>query len=457
MTPRRRRPSARLLALSLSSVAIGGLAVAGLAVPAVAAEAASASVTGTITSPASVPGSHRYTVQAWSTADDVRDADLAASTTTTLASGATGVYTLPALESGSYVIRVLEQPTGSGVPAVGDEFWEHSDWVGSATSIEVGGAEVSGVDFTPSAYSFSSLRVEGSDRYGTSVATTQAFEPGVPVLYVASGEKWADALSAGPAATVQGGALLLTDPNEMPAAVSAEITRLAPRKVVVVGSELTVSAAVLGQIDALVAGPVTRLGGTDRYDTSRLIVADAFPAGSSDEVFLATGGNFPDALSVAPVAGRAGAPVLLVDGAEDSLDAATTSALSRLGAESAVVIGQEPSISAGIEGELVSSGAVDETTRIGGASRYATSRLINEAYPSEPLVDTTYLASGEGFADALSGATAAAAQGSSITLSYPACVPAETVDSLKRLHLDTANVLGSELTLSRAAGTITAC
>ncbi|MCJ1704223.1 cell wall-binding repeat-containing protein [Rathayibacter sp. VKM Ac-2926] len=200
-----------------------------------------------------------------------------------------------------------------------------------------------------------------------------------------------------------------------------------------------------------------RIGGTDRYDTSRRIVADAFPAGSAEDVFLATGGNFPDALSVGPVAGRLGEPVLLVDGANAALDAATRAAVSRLDPTTAVVLGQEPSISAGIQAELTSAGLVDRTTRIGGESRYATSRLINEAYAPAELTDTTYLASGEGFADALSGAAIAAADGSPISLSRPECVPAATVDSLKRLHLDYAVVLGSELTLSAEVGRVAAC
>ncbi|MWV60146.1 cell wall-binding repeat-containing protein [Rathayibacter sp. VKM Ac-2754] len=450
MTPRRRRT----LLLSLSSVAIGALAAVGFAAP---ASAASAPISGSITSPAGVAGSHRYVVQAWSVdGDSFDEAELAGSTTTTLASGATGAYTLPALPSGSYTVRVLEQPAGSGVPTVADEFWMDTDWVRAATSVEVGESPVSDISFTPEAYSFSSARIEGGDRYATSVATTQSVQPGVPVLYLASGEKWADALSAGPAAAIQGGALLLTDPNTLFATVSAEIERLAPVKTIVVGSEQTVSAAVYSQIDAVV-GDLERIGGSDRYDTSRQIVADAFPAGSADDVFLATGGNFPDALSVAPVASRSGEAVLLVDGAEDDLDAPTTAALKRLDPTTAVVIGQEPSISAGIETALTASGAVDDTTRIGGPSRYATSRLINEAFPPAPLTDTTYIASGEGFADALSGATVAAANGAPISLSYPSCVPAETVDSLKRLHLDYAFVLGSELTLSRAISTVTPC
>ncbi|QHC57407.1 cell wall-binding repeat-containing protein [Rathayibacter sp. VKM Ac-2760] len=453
MTPRR-RPSA--LSLSLSTLAVGALAVTGLvAGPASAAMAADGAISGSVTAPA-VAGSHRFVVQAWDVGDDPQDAELVASTETTLGSGARGDYSLTGLENGSYVVRVVEKPAGSGVPTVADQFWRSTDWVGDSTRVDVAGGPVTAVDFTPEAWSFSSIRLSGSDRYATSAATTASVDPGVPVLYVASGGGWADALSAGPAAAVQGGALLLTDPDALFPVTRAEIQRLAPKKVVVVGSELTVSAAVYQQIDA-VAGTVVRIGGTDRYDTSRLLVADAFPARSADEVFLATGNNFPDALSVAPVAGRLGEPVLLVDGAQDSLDAAGRAAISRLDPTTAVVIGQEPSISAGIQADLTSSRVVEQTERLGGESRYATSRLINEAYAPAELTDTTYLASGEGFADALSGATAAAANGSPISLSRPTCVPAETVDSLKRLHLDYATVLGSELTLSAAVGRVASC
>ena len=452
MTPRHRRPSA----LALSSLAIGALAVTGLvAGPASPALEADGAISGTITTPA-VAGTHRYVVQAWDLDGDPQDAELAASTAIELGAGAKGGYTLSGLDDGSYVVRVVEKPADGSVPAVADRFWLDTDWVGDSTQVTVAGGTVGAVDLAPEAWSFSSARLSGSDRYGTSVASTQSVAPGVPVLYIASGAGWADALSAAPAAAVQGGALLLTDPDQLFPVTSAEITRLAPKKVVVVGSELTVSAAVYRQIDA-VAGTVVRIGGTDRYDTSRRIVADAFPAGSAEDVFLATGGNFPDALSVGPVAGRLGEPVLLVDGANAALDAATRSAVSRLDPTTAVVLGQEPSISAGIQNELTSAGLVDRTTRIGGESRYATSRLINEAYAPAELTDTTYLASGEGFADALSGAAIAAANGSPISLSRPECVPAATVDSLKRLHLDYAVVLGSELTLSAAVGRVAAC
>ncbi|MBO0983485.1 cell wall-binding repeat-containing protein [Rathayibacter sp. SD072] len=452
MTPRRRRPSARLLALTLSTV--GAVALAGLV--ASPASAADSPVRGSITSPASVPGSHTYTVQAWPVGADLATAEPVARTVTTIASGKTGEYALPALPDGSYIVRVLETPLQNGVPTVGDSFWEDTDWVGASTVVEVAGAAVTGIHFTPDPFFFTTSRVEGSDRYGTSAASTRDYAPGVPVLYIASGAGWADALSAAPAASAQDGALLLTDPSTLFASTSAEITRLAPKETVVVGSDATVSEAVFQQIDALVTGPITRIGGSDRYDTSRLIVADAFEDDSAEDVFLATGNDFPDALSVAPVAGRDKQAVLLVNGADTGIDAATRSALTRLGPDRAVILGRTASVSAGIEAD-VSALVGGELTRIGGASRYETSRLINEAFPAEGLTYTTYLASGEGAADALSGAAVAASQGAPLSLARPDCVPVETTDSLKRQHLDTAVVLGSDKTLSLNAVRFRAC
>ncbi|MCJ1705924.1 cell wall-binding repeat-containing protein [Rathayibacter sp. VKM Ac-2926] len=416
-------------------------------------------IRGTITAPADVPGTHFYSVTAWGPSEEPGYAfQIGNYAEVTVESGKTADYVISDVGCDDCVVRLVEAPYGEVIPSVGDEYWNNASNLEAAQPISAGEPGGRGFDFSPSAYSFSSTRVEGSDRYGTSVAATQTFGAGVPVLYIASGASWADALSAAPAAAKQDGALLLTDPLALPSVVANEIRRLAPKRTVIVGSDATVSNAVYSQIDALVRN-IERIGGTDRYDTSRKIVTDGFSSDTNgfDKVYLATGNNFPDALSVAPVAGSIGHPVLLVDGARNQLDGPTRTLLSSLNAARAVVIGQTPSISAGIENELISSGDFRYTERIGGADRYETSWLINESSWFGNLLDTTYLASGEGFADALSGSVVAASQNRPITLSRPTCVPADTVVSLKRLHIDTARVLGSELTLSRDAGNITPC
>lgn len=45
----------------------------------------------------------------------------------------------------------------------------------------------------------------------------------------------------------------------------------------------------------------------------------------------------------------------------------------------------------------------------------------------------------------------------SVSLNRPDCVPSAAVDSFKRSKIDTVKILGSELTLSQAVSTVTAC
>jgi putative cell wall-binding protein len=96
------------------------------------------------------------------------------------------------------------------------------------------------------------VRLSGKDRYATSVAVSSAtWDPSFTgVVFLASGENYADALSAG-ASTFLSGPLLLTAHDSLPPVVAAEISRLQPCEVVVVGGTAAVSDAVAQQADAL--------------------------------------------------------------------------------------------------------------------------------------------------------------------------------------------------------------
>lgn len=239
--------SRRRLTTGFSAVAVGSLvAVALTAGPAVAANAPPGTISGTVTAPADVPGEHQYFVEAWGQGStEYRFSEPFGTAVLTLDSGETGAYTLnptpdAASGEGPWRVRVMEVALAGGVPEVGDEYWKNAKRYSTATEVVIpSDRSATGIDFSPSAYAFTSTRVAGDDRYGTSVASTKGFESGVPVLYIASGEKWADALSAAPAASRQGGTLLLTDPDALPAVVAGVST---PRGSL--GSELTMSRAV---------------------------------------------------------------------------------------------------------------------------------------------------------------------------------------------------------------------
>ena len=99
--------------------------------------------------------------------------------------------------------------------------------------------------------------------------------------------------------------------------------------------------------------PVTRLGGSDRYATAALVSEATFPAGAP-VAYIATGATFPDALSGAVAAARAGGPVLLVS--PIALPAATAAELTRLRPSRIVILGGSGAVSASVATAARSAG-----------------------------------------------------------------------------------------------------
>ena len=96
-------------------------------------------------------------------------------------------------------------------------------------------------------------------------------------------------------------------------------------------------------------GPVERRGGADRSPTSATISSTAYAPGVG-QVSVASGRVFADALSAAPVAGKLGFPVLLVD--TDSIPASIDAELKRLKPSRIVIVGGNTSVSASVEAQL---------------------------------------------------------------------------------------------------------
>lgn len=286
-------------------------------------------------------------------------------------------------------------------------FWRiYTDWFGSPTDIIPAGLNQS--------------RFGGSDRYDSSAKiSAQYFEPGVPVAYIASGADFADAISAAPAAAIGGGPVLLVERNRIPAPIEAELTRLAPQRIVVVGGSGAVSDAVASALQGF-SPLVERVAGDDRFGTSQGILEHAF-GDAVPQVYLATGSTFADALSASAAAGHRGSPVLLVDGSLPQLREGTVELLQLIGATSIVIAGGTGVVSVGIEQQLQQLLGPDAVQRLAGANRYATSGAINrDAFET---AETFFLASGEDFPDALSAAPVAAMHGAPLYVTPPSCVP----------------------------------
>ena len=296
-------------------------------------------------------------------------------------------------------------------------------------------------------------RLAGENRYETAVAISQhGFPEGADVVYVASGQKFPDGLAAAPAAAREGASLLLTRPDAVPAAVLEEIERLSPDRIVIVGGEPSVSADVEAELAAL-AGTVDRVGGVDRYETSRLIAQYAFDDGAAN-AFIATGLNYPDALSAGAAAGSIDAPILLVNGTATTADGATLAELERLGAQGVFLQGDQNSMSNGIELAFDNEGLI--VHRFAGSDRYQTAVLVNQHFFSGP-VPAMYIASGQKFPDALSASALAAAEGSPMYLARPTCINSSVVTESLRLEQPPVFLLGDESTLAASVAAYEIC
>ncbi len=294
-------------------------------------------------------------------------------------------------------------------------------------------------------------RLAGADRYETSAAISAAtFAAGVPVAYLATGQRFPDALAAAAAAGSKDGPVLLVTQDAIPASVATELRRLRPQRIIVVGGADAVASSVETAARAFTSGPVERRAGEDRYETSAAVSSAAFTPGVP-VAYLATGSDFADALSVAAVAGSAGAPVLLTD--RTALSPTVAAELRRLAPARIVVVGGDARVAASVmtQASAYTGGGV---TRIAGADRYETAALIAAG---RPAVERVFLARGDDFADALSGAAAAAAGGYPVLLTPPWTLMPATAQSIATLRPARVVVLGGTGSISaetaRLAGT----
>ena len=165
--------------------------------------------------------------------------------------------------------------------------------------------------------------------------------------------------------------------------------------------KLTVAALVAAMIvpasvSNAAAQQATRISGKDRIATSVEISKSAYT--TSENVVLASGFNFADALSAGQLASALDAPLLL--SSQDKLDSQTKNEIERLKAKKVFVVGGDNAISkTGIDTTLKSEKI--DVTRLEGQDRYSTSQKVMEK--TKEIINPEYLliASGKNFPDAL--------------------------------------------------------
>ena len=273
-------------------------------------------------------------------------------------------------------------------------------------------------------------RISGPNRYSTATQVSESFfDPGVDAVYVVTGEGFADAVSAGAAASMVDGPLLLVRKDSIPEETQAELARVRPKQIFVVGGPVVISQTVVDGLGTYAAsGSVTRLAGANRYGTAAAVAAAAF-SGGVNTVYLASGLGFADALG-------AGAAAVTVDGAvllsrAEHLPVETSASIRALHPSEVVLVGGSAALSPVIEAELRGLG-VATVRRIAGPDWYTTSAIISsETFPGG--APSALLATAATYPDALVGVAAAGRLGVPFLLTDPDTIPPVITDELDRL------------------------
>lgn len=239
-------------------------------------------------------------------------------------------------------------------------------------------------------------RIAGKDRVDTSLAVAQemlekfgAFDS----VVVADAYNYPDALSASVLADKLNAPILLVGKDTNTNAkvmdfITQNITKNS--EVVIAGGTGVVSVEVESQLENM-SYDLTRLGGTDRYETNQLINNYLnIPIGTP--LILASGENFADALSVSPIAAMNGYPIILTD--KDELSPYAKAYLDKIKPSEVFIIGGTGVIASKLETSLGT-----KTTRLGGADRYETSLKVAEHFNTFAL--DAVITTGLDFADAL--------------------------------------------------------
>lgn len=161
------------------------------------------------------------------------------------------------------------------------------------------------------------IRLGGKDRFSTNkeIIENTNTAKNTPVVLV-NGYNFPDALSISSIAAEKGYPIIITPAGKLSKEGIEIIKKIEPEKVYLIGGEAVVKNSLKDSIKSIIPSikeeDFIRIGGVDRYETS-LNICKTFNFKSEDFI-LASGKNFPDALSGSALACNLKAPIILTDG-----------------------------------------------------------------------------------------------------------------------------------------------
>jgi len=247
-------------------------------------------------------------------------------------------------------------------------------------------------------------RMAGYTQYDTSSDIAKEGWSQSDYVVLAYGENFPDALAAAPLAKKFNAPILLTEAQNLTPITKQTLQDLKVKSVFLVGGTSVVSLTVENEVKDLGIN-VTRLAGYDRYDTA---IEIANHLGDVQEIAVASGDDYADALSISPIAAQKNAPIILVP--RDHLTNSIKNYLSSNKISHTYLVGSMEEISESV------SDLFPDVERITGSDKYARNLAVLNRFNSNLDLSQIFLATGNGFADALSGSAYAAGHAAPILL-----------------------------------------
>lgn len=299
---------------------------------------------------------------------------------------------------------------------------------------------VMGVNVPSSYAATDNTRIWGDTQFTTARAVAEEMYSGtVQAVILASGNGYADALSASVLAHKLNAPILLVDKTVASSNDAFDFIKnhLAKAgRVYLIGGNAVINDGFVTQLNSLGYPNITRIGGVDRYDTNMQIVNQLdVPEGTP--IVVASGETYPDALSISSTAAHNGWPILLFRG--DTMPWQVQDFLSSDKPEKVYIAGGPGVVSQAIENSLSLYTPKPEIFRLYGNDRYETCNQIDSKFSAKP--SNLYLTSGENFADALAGSVLAAQDGSPLVLVNPtlANLPSPIANYVSEIHQNGVN------------------
>ncbi|MTK12203.1 MAG: cell wall-binding repeat-containing protein [Clostridiaceae bacterium] len=217
--------------------------------------------------------------------------------------------------------------------------------------------------------------------------------------------------------------------------------------VATMASLLITSSAISANVKAAGVTPPEspRLWGADRYETAVKVSQTGWTSGS-DYAVIASGEGYADALCAAPLAKANNAPILLTE--KGALNQNTLNELKRLNVKHVYIVGGQGVVSKTVE-DKIKSEVTSDIQRLWGQDRYETSVKVAEKLGNPSKI---VLASGAGYADALSAAPVAAIEGMPILLTESKTLSTATANYIKaNSGITKTFVIGGYASVSDAA------